>query len=346
MSITKELDRTEMHHVLERFEKLKPELSYETIPHTKVSPNYNLCIAIPIGTKSYAWITFYGNDDVCFIMELNKERKIARITYTVLDEISKFTDGTLLYGTNMGSDSFVIEDILIFQGISAKNTMMNEKLGFLYSFMKKFPQETTRFYLPSLWYTDPSILSDPYNIPPEYEKRYPIHHIQYRTMKTISPYLNIYPTKKGFQKSAISTPSSAISADIPIYNAYRYTNINKPQYKHPTIFKVMADFQFDIYRLFAFGSQKSIVYYNVAYIPTYRSSVFMNSLFRNIRENANLDAIEESDDEDDFENTDPEKYVDLKKAILMECKFHPKFKKWVPIRVVSDREKLVHISQL
>jgi len=72
----------------------------------------------------------------------------------------------------------------------------------------------------------------------------------------------------------------------------------------------------------------------------------MNGLFRNIKENVNLDAIEESDDEEDFENIDPEKYVDLQKSLLMECRYHTKFRKWVPLRVVDDRQKVVHISQL
>ena len=72
----------------------------------------------------------------------------------------------------------------------------------------------------------------------------------------------------------------------------------------------------------------------------------MNRLFRRIRENENLDAIEESEDEEDFENVDPEKYVDLKKTLFMECRFHLKFKKWVPIKVVDMRQKVVHISQL
>jgi hypothetical protein len=237
-------------------------------------------------------------------------------------------------------DDFIIEDILLYKGLSAKTTLMNERLGFLYSFMQEFPQETTRFYLPALWHIGNSESYEcTYSVPAEYEKRYPIHHIQYRCLRKVAPYLNVYPAKKGIHKT-----STVI--DIPVYIPYRYANINKPQYKQLTVFKVMADLQFDIYRLFAFGSQKSLVYYNVAYIPTYRSSVFMNGIFRNIRENANLDAIEESDDEDDFENVDPEKYVDLKKSVLMECRFHPKFKKWVPQRVVSDREKVVHIGQL
>ena len=343
MSYIQELNRTEMHYILERFDKLKPELSYETIPHTKVSPDYNLCVAIPIGTKCYAWLTYYGQHDVCFIMEINKERKISRVTYTILHNITKFTNGTLLYGTRIGPESrsdFVIEDILLFRGLSAKTTLMNEKLGFLYSFMENFIQESMRFYLPALW-TISLNGSAEYDVPAEYEKRYPIHHIQYRCLRVTAPYLNVYPAKKGFQK-----PVVAATVDIPVYIPYKYANMNKPQYRQTTIFRVMADMQFDIYRLFAFGAQKTLVYYNVAYIPTYRSSVFMNGIFRNIKENVNLDAIEESDDDDDFENMDPEKYVDLKKVVLMECRFNTKFKRWVPQRVVSDREKVVHIGQL
>jgi len=88
------------------------------------------------------------------------------------------------------------------------------------------------------------------------------------------------------------------------------------------------------------------VYYNVAYIPNYRTSVFMNSLFRKIRENTNLDYIEESDDEEDFEDVREDKYVDLQKVVYMECVFQPKFKKWIPTRVCDARERVVHISKL
>ena len=35
----------------------------------------------------------------------------------------------------------------------------------------------------------------------------------------------------------------------------------------------------------------------------------MNTLFRNIKENQNLDALEESDDEEEFENISLDKFV-------------------------------------
>jgi hypothetical protein len=53
-----------------------------------------------------------------------------------------------------------------------------------------------------------------------------------------------------------------------------------------------------------------------------------------------------SDDEDDFEDMREDKYVDLKKTLHMECIFHTKFKRWIPVRIVNPREKLVYIYKL
>ena len=72
----------------------------------------------------------------------------------------------------------------------------------------------------------------------------------------------------------------------------------------------------------------------------------MNSLFRNIRENKNLDYIEESDDEADFQDVNPNKYVDTDKTIKMECMFHTKFKRWIPIKCADKFNKVIHISRL
>jgi hypothetical protein len=88
------------------------------------------------------------------------------------------------------------------------------------------------------------------------------------------------------------------------------------------------------------------MYYGVACIPNYKTSVMMNSLFRKIRENKNLDYIEESDDEEDFQNNAEDKYVDLEKRINMTCVFHRKFKKWTPVSVTDKYAKLVIVDRL
>ena len=53
----------------------------------------------------------------------------------------------------------------------------------------------------------------------------------------------------------------------------------------------------------------------------------MNNIFRNIKENKNLDLIEESDDEEDFEDTRIDKYLIHKtEPVKMKCEYNYKFK--------------------
>jgi hypothetical protein len=69
-------------------------------------------------------------------------------------------------------------------------------------------------------------------------------------------------------------------------------------------------------------------------------------MFRKIKENENLDALEESDSEEEFENERADKYVFLEKTYFMVCAFNNKFKKWVPLRLANKNEKLVEITTL
>ena len=104
--------------------------------------------------------------------------------------------------------------------------------------------------------------------------------------------------------------------------------------KKTAIFKIMAGTEPDIYNLFITknGNEE---YYDIAIIPDYKTSVMMNSLFRNIKENINLDAIEESDDETDFEDGREDKYTYLDRSFNIKCEFNYKFKRWVPISLAD-----------
>jgi hypothetical protein len=72
----------------------------------------------------------------------------------------------------------------------------------------------------------------------------------------------------------------------------------------------------------------------------------MNRLFRNIKENENLDALEESDDEEEFENDKEDKFVYLDRAYNMVCEYNYKFRKWTPIREALSSEKITNKSEL
>jgi hypothetical protein len=101
-------------------------------------------------------------------------------------------------------------------------------------------------------------------------------------------------------------------------------------------FIVRPNIQNDIYELFVKNTSSrtnELVFHNFAHISSYKTSVMMNKLFRNIVENARLDAQEESEDEVEFENTEPDKYVSLHKDFMMVCQFHRRFCRWVPIQL-------------
>jgi hypothetical protein len=113
------------------------------------------------------------------------------------------------------------------------------------------------------------------------------------------------------------------------------------------IFHITPDVRSDIYNLFVLNNCR-MEFYDYAFIPDYETSVKMNKLFRNIKENNNLDALEESDDEDDFQDNRSDKYVYLDRSYKMNCQFNYKFKKWMPISVTNTniKEQIVSYQEL
>ena len=111
------------------------------------------------------------------------------------------------------------------------------------------------------------------------------------------------------------------------------------------IFHVTPDIKSDIYNLFITKDNK-LEFYDCAFIPDYETSVRMNRLFRNIKENENLDALEESDDEFDFEDDRLDKYVYLDRSYKMNCQFNYKFKKWMPLSIVNASDPIVSYDKM
>jgi hypothetical protein len=72
----------------------------------------------------------------------------------------------------------------------------------------------------------------------------------------------------------------------------------------------------------------------------------MNKLFRNIKENDNLDFLEESDSEDEFENEKEDRFVYLDREFNMICSYNYKFKKWVPLKLADKDTKIISLEKL
>lgn len=336
------------------------DLAYETTLSGPVSSEYDICLAIPLSKKYFAWFSFYNNERVCFLMQLNREKKIESVNIINTTFDINLSIGTILYGSLFSNPSpentssilsfFIIEDILMFKGIYTTKLTSGEKFGFTHTILNTMLKPTKkhstlkRSYI-NMSFVTPAIINSPTSginpiFPPV---SYQIHHYQYRALNTISPYMNIGVNTP---KKIISISPSTTLFDDNLMCRRHLCDFSKPQYKHNTIFMIKASTQYDIYNLYA-SANNTFLFYDVAHIPNYKLSVFMNSQFRNIRENKNLDYIEESDDDDDFQNIRFDKYVNTTKTIKMECIFNEKFRRWIPIRIVGNTNtRIVHIHKL
>lgn len=326
------------------------ELSYETISHKKVSQDYHITMAIPYGKKALLWHTFYKNKKACFLLELNKDQKVTT-AFLVSEQVTlPLAYGTLLYGCLCILDDrdpfFVVEDLLYYQGIPLYKQTFSEKFHFTQQLFQTHGLMTLYTHFPVCFPVCWNIEDDPNTIPQKDMIPYSIHHLQHRSNDKMVPYIN-YP----WAKHAIPSASKQSVAEIPSHllfiapqlPRFHYSN---PQYKIKTAFEVKADLQNDIYHLYAFGRHSERVYCGIAYIPDYENSKFMNGLFRRIKENDNLDALEESDDEEEFQDIRLDKFVNLEKKVVMDCVFRPKFRRWVPVSSARKGAPVIHIKHL
>jgi len=276
------------------------KLSYENIIHKKVY-EYDYVSALPEGIKSFIWFTTYKEDNVCFLVEIPLKNKLNNTNIKIIDtpHFWKLNMGTILYGTSFNinnSTKFTIEDIHSYRGKRLNhNLTWNDKLIMIKNMFVKNEISKDFFGIPVGYKKFENINFD--------DLAYTCKVIQFRKM------------------------NSKISFNMEYKQQPSLNNQNK----NKKIFFVKADLSADIYHLYK-NNLSNI--YEIALIPNYKTSVFMNKLFRMIKENSNIDLIEESDDEDEFQDNNEFKFVDLNKCIKMECIYSSKFKKWIPFKVL------------
>lgn len=314
--------------ILANFPKF--ELSYETMAHNKVHDS-DVLLAIPEGSKMIAWFTEYNDEPVCFIFEVDKITKKesdVQIVITSFNDSLVYGKGTILHGTMFKYNDiscFSIEDIYYYKGRDLTTINYLTKLQTIQNCLQKelspiaLTNKYTIFGLP-IMNTNFTMLLNEISLLP-----YKISIIQYRYLNSKKVLFIKYYKPKTTQKSDFSS-SSSVKCD-------------------KAIFRVSPQIQTDIYNLFVYKDGQE-EFYDIAFIPDFGTSVLMNKLFRNIKENNNLDALEESDDEDDFENNKIDKYVYLDRSAIMNCKFNYKFKKWMPISLAEQKDRIVSYNLL
>jgi hypothetical protein len=303
------LTREDKQLILNRFPSL--ELSYENVLHKKVCAD--LYMLIPKGQKAFAWFTYWQENNYCFILVLNDKNNICDIIPFPVCFDSKLSLGTVVYGTlfrNNNLTHFSCEDIFYYKGNNVSNSKFLDKLGLLNNMFDNNVSQQA--------YTSEFLILGLPVIKTNYDKLLAcINGLSYK----------VY--------------------GVQMYSANKHNNIlGVYKFNAPTlpeaIFNVKPLLGEDIYELYTHDQNKS---YGIACVPSYKSSVMLNSIFRHIKENANLDLLEESDDEE-YENTNITKFVDLDKTYKMRCVYIKKFKKWQPIEVVDSKIKLTTYKEI
>ncbi len=354
-----QLEQAEIQALLSRLPKIEP--SYERTD-TAAPANYDFRVSISIGKKYYVWIQYDESGDAVFFMELNKEKKVSIVNRFSLGEgctMLPFSKGTAMYGTmcehtTSGRNVFLIEDVYYYCGLNvAKETFFRklprmaqivEKMGSVFPIWMRLPhitdisrQECQRPSLPG-W---SGVCQKP---------GYIEHHAQYRSGDKLAPYVNLVKDQAGVLETVMPI--------MPVCERPLMCDYSRPQFKEPTVFWVKPAVQFDIYNLFCQrppdlcdriceNKTHKRTYCGVAGIQTYKTSVLLNTVFRKIRANQNLDAIEESDDDEDFEDVRESKWVlDMEKEVKMVCEFNAKVRKWIPVKLADEDASVITADKL
>jgi len=346
------LTHSEKENLLSNFPNIK--LSYENITHKKVY-NYDYIVAIPYGKKCFAWFTTLNDKTVCLIMELTNNKKINDIKIYNACFSNELAYGTILYGTviyNSQNKFFLIEDIFSYKGNVIDNENWGEKLIKINDMLKKELKQKSYnnsfivFGLPLMCKSNEELETKLTSI------KYDIDIIQFKNFNNINNFLVKYykdyiESKVIIEKRKETPRKETPRKETPRKEIVEKANVNNAISREKEIvFLVRPDIQNDIYYLYCLNNELKEEQYCIAHIPNYDVSVMMNKLFRVIKENTNLDALEESDDEEEFENENIDKFVYLDKSYKMVCKYNYKFKKWVPIKLAREENTIVSLHQL
>ena len=368
------LGLTEKQEIMLSFPNIK--LCYDNLKHNKVElkneikNNFDVCLAIPCGKKCFAWFTRIQNKNVCLILELSNNKNIndIKIVSCVFNHGLIYGEyGTIFYGTlfqyyhytksNKSLECFfTVEDIFYYKGENVANYNWFDKFNLLMNIFKNDVKQITYnksflvFGLPLIArnLNELKLLIN--------DVKYKIYNINLQCFNDINristiSYANLDATIVSYEKNKIQTSlqnpprlQTQVQLKKPLQNKRDIRDISIKNCKE-IVFNIKPDLQNDIYNLYCIENRNE-VFYNIAYIPDYKTSVMMNKLFRNIKENDNLDLLEESDDEEEFQNENIDRFVDMNKSFLFVCKYNYKFKKWFPVKIfdnVNRKEKIENI---
>jgi hypothetical protein len=324
------------------------EIYYETSVHKKFLTD--MYAVIPKGRKCVMWFTH----NQCWLFQIAKRvynpGSVPRPELVQYDDVRTIRmpfaneawyagQGTVLYGTCISEKRadvqrrFSVENVYFLCGEKQPN---NGTLGrFTALFNAHANEDTTQqahrfqfqLWMPIMHTNFNDAVRDAAAV-----TTYDVFCIQHRFLHRASSEFKNLP----MHLASLNNNNAQISsAQIKAQFFPKQANLGlmpKPMQPNPNAmltrtFVIRADAQNDIYYMLRSRDEPITANTMIAHIPNYKTSVMMNALFRNIKENRNLDALEESDDEE--ESLIP--LVDLNKRVPMSCAFNHRFKRWQPV---------------
>lgn len=326
------LQQEDKESILLDFPNVK--LSYESVSHNKVS-NADLLIAIPYGISCFVWFTSFRNKYVCLLLELenNQQKQIRNIRVIQTCYSSTLCFGTVLYGTlfrHKNHSFFCMEDLFYYKNKDVSRENWSTKFRTMVSMCEhdlpqiSYNKHFVVFGLPLIATTNEQMETMLAN-----DITYKINAIHYLHLAKQSTHISV--SLASFLNQSNSEPKS--NSENLTLSKKRSSDI---------ILEIRPDIQNDVYSVYCSNN----VFCGYACIPDYDTSTFMNTLFRKIKENDDLDRLEESDDEEEFENPNIDKFVYMDKRYNMKCRYNKRFKKWTPMEVVMNMDLSSHNDTL
>ena len=340
--------------VQERFANVV-EIYYENHVHKKFLAD--VYAVIPKGKKCAMWFT----NKQCWVFQIAKRPyqpqqpqrlphkqlepvafdDIRMLNMPCMDDAWYHGNGTILYGTCLFDNKrFSVENVHYFCGEKQQNDGSMTRFINFFDYLKqcKYDKELPlQFFMPIMHSSFGAALKDALAI-----TSYGVFCIQHRFLqRNCTEYKNllmhladqppIINTQSFFpMQSHASNASNASNANHSTAATTTPMPVSKSLTMQPMrAFIIKPDVQNDIYYVLHTNDDPITDKTMIAHIPNYKTSVMMNSIFRNIKENRDLDALEESDDE--AENGETGHHViDMNKCVRMTCVFNHRFKRWQP----------------
>ena len=282
---------------------------------------------LPVGKPAFLWFTFFEDSHAAFIVTTTQRGNRYDIVKACFDD--ELAYGTILSGIftirskedGTPHSFFCANDVVMYKGVDKRDDTMFQRLDTLSRIFNNNemsnlgPTDGVITIRSSVMSSDFTVAQGHLNTLP-----YPTYGIRMFNMHD-NKSIGILP----------ATNSRTISKDIR------------------SVFLVRANNDPDSYSLFGKRTDMNSRYgrdndnltnIGLALVPSYSDSVRMNILFRNIRENVSLDYIEESEDEDEFQDINPGKYLIDGAEHKMNCYFSKGCNRWVPESIASDDSQI------